>query len=171
MLRVHLFGVPNVRRNGNPLPLSSQLLELLACLLLSPKRAHPRPLLAGLFWPDFPEDRARRNLSNALYRLRQTLGDYAPLQATDENVGVRDDATFWVDVAEFSEALAADDLARAVDLYKGDLLEGHYDEWLLMPRLELRNQALEAMLRLATTHEADGQFAAALRLARRLALA
>lgn len=171
MLHVHLFGVPAVRRNDSPLPMSSQMLGLLACLLLSPRRAHPRPLLAGLFWPDVPEDRSRRNLSNALYRLRQTLGDDAPLQATAENVGVRDGATLWVDVAEFRTALAADDLPQAVKLYRGDLLEGHYDDWLLAPRLALRTQALEAMEQLVVAREADGQFAGALRLARRLAQA
>jgi len=81
-----------------------------------------------------------------------------------------DDATLWVDVAEFREALAADDLTLAVKLYRGNFLEGHYGDWLLMPRLELRNQALEAMARLAAACEADGRLDVALRLARRLAL-
>jgi len=147
------------------------MVGLLACLLLSPRRAQPRPLLAGLFWPDVPEDRSRRNLSNALYRLRQILGDDAPLQATPENVGVRENASLWVDVTEFRAALAADNLTHAAELYRGDLLEGYYDDWLLIPRQALRTQALEAMEQLAVAHEADSQFAGALRLARRLAQA
>ena len=38
-------------------------------------RSHHRETLAGLLWPDYPEQNARANLRNALSNLRKTLGD------------------------------------------------------------------------------------------------
>lgn len=173
MLQVYLFGVPAVHRNDEGstlLPLSSQLVKLLACLLLSPRGMYPRSFLAGLFWPDVPEERARHNLSNALYRLRRVLEDDDPLLATTDLVGIRHDVEIWVDVARFEAALLAGDLAQATMLYRGDLLDGYYDEWLVTPRRILRSRALEAMERLALALEANGRLVAGLQVARRLAL-
>lgn len=170
MLRIHLLGAPSIVRNGKPLSLTPQLLTLFAYLLLFHHRDHSRSFLAGLFWPDVPEDKARRSLSNALYRLRQMLGDHDPLHASRESIGVHSTPGLWVDVEAFRRSLAEGDLSRALELYRGDLLQGYYDDWLLMPRLELRIQAVQAMEQLAAAYAAEGQFAAALGVARRLTL-
>ena len=48
---------------------------LLAYLVHTPHHPHRRESLAGLLWPDQPEEKARHNLRQALARLRQAIGD------------------------------------------------------------------------------------------------
>jgi hypothetical protein len=42
----------------------------------------------------------------------------------------RPDAPLWLDVAVFEQALEEGRLEDAVETYKGELVEGSYDEWL-----------------------------------------
>ncbi|HET7088854.1 MAG TPA: bacterial transcriptional activator domain-containing protein, partial [Anaerolineae bacterium] len=62
-------------------------------------------------------------------------------------------------------------LEYAVDLYRGDFLEGVYADWCLGPRERLREQYLLALETLLRGHQATGQLEAALRDAQRLAQA
>lgn len=48
---------------------------LLAYLGVEAARPHAREALAGLLWPELPEDAARRKLRNSLFKLRQALGE------------------------------------------------------------------------------------------------
>ncbi len=74
MLEVKLLGQFDVRRDGTPLVIPSRSAQsLLAFLLLNPGIAHRREKLAGLLWPDTPEDNARRSLRQELWRLRKAL--------------------------------------------------------------------------------------------------
>ena len=54
---------------------SARIQALLAYLALESARAHTREALAALFWPDEPDQVAKQNLRQALYQLRQLLGE------------------------------------------------------------------------------------------------
>ena len=41
-------------------------------------RPHRREALAALFWPEMPDQQARKNLRMSLYRLRQAIDEVAP---------------------------------------------------------------------------------------------
>ncbi|MEJ2747681.1 MAG: winged helix-turn-helix domain-containing protein, partial [Anaerolineae bacterium] len=74
--RVYLLGQLRIEINQQPITLrGGKIRALFAYLILHPHRPHNREQLADILWPDAPADRVRRNLSDALYRLRQTLGD------------------------------------------------------------------------------------------------
>src|SRR4051794_31444321 len=73
-LEIRLFGGLHISRDGKVLPPPTpQRTALLSYLLIFGERRQARHLLAGLFWGEHTEDRARRNLSDALYHLRQLL--------------------------------------------------------------------------------------------------
>jgi DNA-binding SARP family transcriptional activator len=55
---------------------SNKVRALLAYLALESSQPHSRESLATLFWPDKKERRARRNLTQGLYNLRQVIGDH-----------------------------------------------------------------------------------------------
>lgn len=160
-----------------------RLQALLAYLMLHREAPQQRQTLAFLFWPDASEAQARNNLRQLLHQLRQAWPDVGRFLAADTHIlHWRVLAPFHLDVAEFEQALADADAAarrhdqsaqqsaleRADTLYRGDLLPGCYDEWLLSERERLRQchrQALEQLLHL---FEARGNLASAIRLAQRL---
>jgi DNA-binding SARP family transcriptional activator len=151
-------------------------LALLVYLRLrAPSGPVRRDTLLGLFWPDLPQDRARRALSQSLYILRRSLGNGLVDAGGQELVAV-DPSGIWCDASRFEEALAAGNLEEALSLYRGDLLEGFYlpdasefERWLDEQRTRLRNRAAEAATALAERDSAAGALGGALHWARRAA--
>ncbi|NOX60570.1 MAG: AAA family ATPase [Chloroflexi bacterium] len=175
---IHLFGGFRLARSGQPLdpPPSKKARLLLAYLLLHAETEHERAFLAGLFWPDLPEITARRRLSQALWQVKQV---FDAVESGRHVVGLNPRADYWVDVNAFRKALNRaeneDSAARmkawteAVSLYRGALLPGFYEEWVLLMREQLREQYLQALDKLIQGHMREGRYEEALSLARRLA--
>ncbi|MGC9333901.1 MAG: BTAD domain-containing putative transcriptional regulator [Anaerolineae bacterium] len=147
-LRIHLFAEPVVLRDGAPLGLPPYgASSLLAALLLRPHIEH-RERLACLLFADVPETHGRRRLSHALWQLRRWLPEL-PIESDAEAVRLlRDD--LWVDTEAFQRLAASDrldDWLAALALYRGDLLEGFYDDWLLEEREVLYLQYVQVSQR------------------------
>ncbi len=167
---------------------------LLAYLAMEADRPRSREALAGLLWPDQPEQTSRNNLRQALSKLRQAIGDQAAdppfLQISSQAVQFNRASDHWLDVTAFSTALAAcgkhahrraqtckscaQRKAQAVELYRGDFLDQFslrdstiFEEWALLQRERLRQQMLEALADLAEFQELRGTPEAALLYARR----
>src|SRR5262249_53878475 len=113
---------------------------LLAVLAMPPGEPRSREKLAGLLWSDRSDKQARDSLKQALLRLRKSFGSLYPLPMVTDRASVTLDAEITVDVQEFEQLVAGGTLAglaRATELYRGDLLEGldvrdpAFEEWLL----------------------------------------
>lgn len=187
-LRVQLFGGVRVERDGVAVANLTRTLEgLVAFLALNHHRTHPRDVLYTHFWGDQPEDRARRCLNTAIWRLRQLLeppgtprGSVLVSTPAGE-VGLAWPPDARLDVDEFEHAalrlgetsagpLAADELElldRAVAGPRGELLEGWYDGWALEARERLRVLLIRALGDLTAAHRRAGDYRAALRTADR----
>ncbi len=144
---------------------------LLAYLAVSPG-FHRRDTLLGLFWPESSDEAARASLRTALSVLRRSLGEGVVAGRGNEEVGI-DPGRLWCDVAACEQALAAGELERALEIYRGDLLEGFYipeaagfERWLEERRTELRQKAAEAAWRLVGREEQSGNATAAVQWAR-----
>lgn len=171
-LEVRLLGPLAILVDGLPVPAARAAARLLAALALHPDAPLERDWLAHLFWPDSPQGQARTNLRGALHNLRRWL------PALDDRLDVHAPALRWlpgrepeVDAVRFRAAIATGTLRplqRAVESYRGELLQGWQDEWLQAERAELRQLWLSALQRLADLEEASGAHAAAARLAERL---
>lgn len=152
--------------------------SLLAYLALHRDAPQLRQRVAFLLWPDSSEAQARTNLRHVLHNLRRALPEPDRfLDVTARTLQWRPDAPYWLDVAAFEEALVrADDAAsdgavalqEAVDSYTGDLLPGRDDEWVQAIRDRLRRRYLDALDRLITRLEAQGDLSGAVRYAERL---
>jgi len=55
-----------------------------------------------------------------------------------------------------------------MELYRGDLLPGCYDEWILQERERLSHMHLEVLEKLLSLQEKEGDFPGAIRIAQRL---
>jgi DNA-binding SARP family transcriptional activator len=172
MLRVRLFGQFCIScEEGSPVDLRGQKpRELLAYLLLHPKRAHRREALAGVLWGDTPTTQSKKYLRQALWQLQ---GVFRPHHAellliTNDHVQLNPSVELWTDVAAFEAALAALGgrqresfdaervplLEEAADLYRGELLDGWYCDWFLSERDRLHEKYLGLLERLLAYYAA-----------------
>lgn len=176
---VRLLGTFEVRHEGTVVTQfrGDKVRALLAYLAVEADRPHPRSELAGLLWPEQPEEQALRNVSQALVRLRRALhGIEDPLVITRQTVQWRAEAA-TVDVLSFTRLVERGepgDLAQAAALYRGELLVGFalpecdaFEDWLLLTRERLGQQALIVLQQLGDAALAGGEPADAVAAARR----
>jgi serine/threonine-protein kinase len=148
-------------------------LALLAYLATAtPRGFHRRDALLALFWPEHDQEHARASLRKAVYVVRRALGDDVLVSRGDEELGV-DPARLWCDVVAFEEAVARGELSRALELYRGDFLQGfhaqaaaEFDQWVDAERQRLREAAASAAWLLAQECEMDDQLTHAVRWVR-----
>jgi predicted ATPase/DNA-binding SARP family transcriptional activator len=199
-LELALLGGFHAALDGTPISGfdSDKTRALLVYLAVEGAYAPRREALAGLLWPEFAEDAARRNLRYALFKLRQALGEpeNGPgfLLVTPQTVGLDPTADIRVDVVAFADHLTTcrahrhrrpasctachARLEQAAALYRGEFLHGFYlagcqafEEWLLLRREGLHRAALDALGSLAQYHEARAEYGPALEYSyRQLAL-
>lgn len=137
-----------------------------------PHGLHRRDTLLALFWPELAASNARAALSQALYVLRNALGEHAVLTRGDDEVGIARDVV-WCDVHAFEAALDAGNLETALALYRGELLNGfflsdapEFEHWVDRERERLRGRAAEGAWAWAEARAAVGDTAQAMRWAR-----
>lgn len=142
---------------------SRKAAALLACLALYPQRLHSREALGELLWPDENPEATRNRFKQVLSLLRRELEppgtESGSVLATDRTHVRLQRGTLTSDVAEFEAALAeartaegaarAAALERAVELYRGELLPGFYEDFVAAERQRLAEAYLDAVENLA----------------------
>ena len=170
---VELRGVPP--ETAERLLTQSKVVALLACLALSPTGSFTRrDRLAGLLWPELDQQHARTALRKAVHFARSVLGEEALVSRGDEELGLGANA-LWCDAVEIPRAIEKGLLARAVDLYQGDLMPGFYlpechdfDAWLEDRRASLREAVTAACWALAQHLETSEDRTMATKYARKV---
>jgi pentatricopeptide repeat protein len=139
--------------------------SLFAYLLLNAGQAQRRERLAGLLWPDSSEENARSNLRHELWRLRKALetNEESYFLIDDLSLSFNPFSPYNLDVQNLEsgsiEGSTADDLITALAVYRGELLPGFYDEWVLAKRDRLHALFEAKMARLVELLQADGRWA------------
>lgn len=175
-LHITLLGSVGVSVDGEAgeLRLTRRAIALLSYLVLHRDRRFTREVLMAVFWGDQDDRHARHCLNTALWRLRRVLeprgdarGRYVRTTAAGE-IGFTPDGDCVIDVERF-ERLARGPLAKgvnelhaaeiaaleeAVAVYAGDLLEGFYDDWILVERDRIR-RAYGGALTMLMRHHAE----------------
>jgi predicted ATPase/DNA-binding SARP family transcriptional activator len=184
-LHLRLFGGFSLTyADQQPSNLNTMRLQsLLAYLVLHRDIPQQRQHLAFVFWPDSSEAQARNNLRQLLHQLRQVFPAVDTYLSSDAHMLHWHPVTpFYLDVALFEEALEEADAAqrsndqftlqaaleRADDLYRGDVLPGCYDGWILPEREGLHQRHLQALEHLLRLFEERSDLATAIRYAQRL---
>ncbi len=152
--------------------------ELLCYLLLHRREQHAREVLADLFCQHCRTLQSKKNLRQLLWRLNSILGidtvlEQCPLLLVDPDwVQINPEYDFWLDVDVFERAwLLVEDqsgeeltteqahaLRGAVDVYRGDLLAGWYEDWCLNERERLQNMYLGMLDKLMGYCEVHQQY-------------
>jgi DNA-binding SARP family transcriptional activator len=167
-----LLGRFTVRVDDRPLPGvdGGKIGELLGFLLLFRHQQHHREVLADAIWSGRTTTQARKYLRQGLWRIQSAFagGLHDLLQVGSDWVWVNDDALEGLDIRKFEiviqavkgiagrdlSAGAADDLQKACALYRGDLLEGWYQDWALYERHRYKARYISMLERLLEYAEA-----------------
>ena len=180
MLELRTLGGLHVRDSqGHELramlaaPKQAALLTYLS--IATPRGFHRRDTLLALLWPELDQEHARGALRQALHASRRSVADGMLLGAGDEEIGLDWDGV-WCDAVAFEAMLDEGRVQEALEIYRGDLLEGfhlsgcpEFERWLDSERRRLRERAAEATWSLAEGAEAVGQVAKAAHWGRRAA--
>jgi predicted ATPase/DNA-binding SARP family transcriptional activator len=181
-LQLSLLGTAAITLSGELVTgqIPAKSLALL-CYLAVTRYPHSREKLAGLLWGDKSEPKAKANLRKSLSILRQVFDD--ALIITRQSVAFNQDCAYWLDVGAFESALAENELSsetlrplcEAVDLYRGEFLEGFsvrqalgFEEWVLSERERLRQLAIQALQRLSEALTIQGEYADGIEYTNRL---
>jgi DNA-binding SARP family transcriptional activator len=186
-LKVSLFGGLRFVFGGKELgDLAASCRPVLGYLLLQRRRPVTRQEVAGTLWADVDDHRARRSLSTALWRLKQTPGlrHYLVQFPSQDHLSFAWDLPGWLDIVAFDrrigpylgmeptdlDARAVRCLALAADLYQGDLLAGINEEWVLVERQRYQTLYYETLYHLTCAHFAGRRWSQALLYGRRLSV-
>lgn len=195
-LELHAFNGFRVAQKGELVRSFRSVKEraLLAYLALESHKSHARVSLAGLLWPDEPEQKARRNLSQTLLNLRKAISDHEAsifLEIHPKTIAFRLSDSTFVDVVIFSSLVSetqqhdhenlktcevcTKSLQTAADLYTGAFLDGFYipetdlfEDWVISTREKLERDAIELYVTLSQAYEAQADLAKAQKVARRV---
>jgi DNA-binding SARP family transcriptional activator len=188
-LQIHFFGRFQLLFGRRVLPdfPTQRAKALFAMLVLQAGQVLPRTRLMDSLWQEADESHARKCLSTELWRIRSLLkvGGLHPehlIVASRDGLMFDDKAPYWLDVQAFAKALATINgtpperlgpqqvraLRAAVDLYRGEMLEGVYDDWCLLHREALAAQYLRALEKLMRWHFASGQWEVAIACGQKL---
>ncbi|HEX9074395.1 MAG TPA: BTAD domain-containing putative transcriptional regulator, partial [Anaerolineae bacterium] len=195
-LMLNLLGPLQITLDGAPITTfqSDKARALLLYLAVESDRPHRREELTGLLWPDVPEQTARHNLRQTLFNVRQAIHDSKAknphLFITREEIQFNVESDHALDVATCAALLAACDThphpdpetcadcagrrRQAAEMYRGRFLQqffledsAAFEEWALLRREALHQQALDALMRLARHYEQRADFEQARRFALR----
>ena len=180
-LTLALLGTPQVILDGTPVTnFKTSKAQALLHFLAVTRRAHLRATLATLLWGDFGDDRARVNLSTALSEVRRLVGDYVSVHG--QTIAFRQDSSYWLDVECLELALAdwpthqdSAQLAEAVDLYRGEFLQGfhvhnaaEFEAWQSTERERLHGLVVQGLHLLSNGCAAQGAWSESIAYTKRL---
>ena len=109
-LEILMLGPFQALLNGAPVTAFKTVKEraLLAYLAAEANRPNDRAALAGLLWPDWPQQSAMHNLRHTLASLRKVIGDRNALPPylliSRENLQLNRKSDVWVDIGKLEAA-------------------------------------------------------------------
>jgi DNA-binding SARP family transcriptional activator len=120
---------------------SRAVAALLARLALAPERAHSREELVELLWPGVSIEVGRNRLRQALSSLKsliEPVADRSRLIIAADRLLLRvTPGAVACDVRAFEHHVLAGHFDAARALYRGELMPGFYDEWVIEERRRL----------------------------------
>jgi DNA-binding SARP family transcriptional activator len=178
-ISVEFLGRARVSAGDREIALSRQNISFLAYLVLFRDIDHPREVLIEQFWSSNEPSRARSCLGTALSRLRNALkvGESSWLELSSRGEPrICRSAPIWFDIVAFETGITASlatppgrlepslvgSLISTLNHYRGDLLLGWYDNWVLLERERLRILCLRGHRRLMDHYSAIGDIENAL---------
>ena len=152
---------------------ASKHVALLSFLAATAPLPQPRDRLTELLWGERFEDQARQSLRQAVSQIRRNAGQHS-IESRGGFYSISDQIT--TDYSEFMSLAgteSTEELARAVSLWRGELLEGlsvpgsAFEPWLSDERRVTRERFIDVLVQLVRNYLAGGNAREAVRTAER----
>ena len=115
-----LFGVPQITKDGQSVFLPyAKINALLYYMLVS--KVVSRDEIVGLLWPDEEEKTAKKNLRNAIYQAKKSLGEDIILSPKKSFLILNEELDIQCDIDLFLSQPQ-----EHLDLYAGEFLQGFF---------------------------------------------
>lgn len=163
-IRLQMIGQLQIEVNGRPAEFKRRKSEALVAYLALHEGSILRERIATAFWGNSSDENARRTLRVILTDIRKTLGEDAVIGNRD-TLALNEDTFQDIDARKFTALLSnpvtasTPDLLASLELYRGDLLDGVNEDWVLPLRESFRASVLAALTTLADRARTDGQYA------------
>lgn len=188
-LHIHLFGRLQIHNDAlQPLPLEGRKVqELFSFLLLHRDYPCSREQIADLLWPKCPASQSRAYLRKALWQLHHLLisensGVAAALETDNEWIQLHTHDQIWLDTALLESVYlkvkgirgndlddaTAETVRQVLEWYRGDLLEGWYQDWCVFSREQYQRLYLELLDKLTLYYETQGAYETGIEYATRI---
>lgn len=137
-INVRLLGTPKVVMGGDNILFPFKKAEGLFYYLLI-KREATREELVNLLWPDLEEEKARKNLRNALYKLKKAFNLDILISPKKSIVMINSEILISIDIDNLigSNKEESYKSTQLLNLYSGEFLQGfslkdaeYFEEWL-----------------------------------------
>lgn len=172
-IEIRAFGGLKIDRAGKPIAgFESRKAAALLLYMAIVQRPLAREVLGELFWPNRTRAQTLNRLGVVLFNLRKLIDPDLFGHETRDPLALNPDIPIWLDVYAFEQELHAAlpplndcdpaGLQRALDLYRGDFLEGFcvdeqdFDNWALLERERLRFGVIHALDHLVEEHARQG---------------
>ena len=152
-IQVKLFSTPTITQRGEIVFLPFRKAEALFYYLLVHQQA-TRDELVGLLWPEVGEETAKKNLRQAMYKIRKVFDAEVIISPQKSMVMLNPQIRIETDLKVFLE-----DTERGHEGYTGEFLQGFFlkegnafEEWMLLKREQYRDQYIARLYRLLEDH-------------------
>jgi DNA-binding SARP family transcriptional activator len=156
--------------------------ELFVYLLIFRNHPQPRESLSEVLWTDQPADKSRKNLRQTLWHIQSVFREIKNVPRLDFSIGngwvqLHFPPGFWLDTEQFERIFELINHKRvheltekdfqamqyASNLYRGDLLEGWYQDWCIFERERFQSMYLMLLDKLVQYCEIHQNYEAGLK--------
>lgn len=115
-----LFGTPQILKDGEPIFLPYNKINALLYYILVVKTTS-RDEVAGLLWPDEEPAIAKKNIRNAIYQAKKSMGVEVILSPKKSYLNLNENLDIEIDTNDFMQSPE-----KNIDLYTGEFLKGFF---------------------------------------------
>jgi len=141
-IKLKLFGVPKIILEDEAVEFPFKKAEAIFFYLAIQKRV-TRDELVNLFWSELKEEVAKKNLRNALYQIKKTLGENVLYTPKRSIVELSEDIALELDVNQLLDQ-------NGLEVYTGPFLQGYmvknaenFEDWIMSYREFCRERFTE----------------------------
>jgi DNA-binding SARP family transcriptional activator len=158
IIKVQLFNTPTVRKNNVKLLFPFRKAEALFYYMLINRQAS-RDELVNLLWGEMEENTAKKNLRNAIYKVKQVVGSDILLSPRKSVVSLNTDITIETDLDKFTQKNKV-----ALQAYSGPFLKGFFvkdgesfENWMLQKRAQYQDRYVKMLYAEIEARKNDSQ--------------